>query len=572
MRKSSAQGCARFSLSARLPRSCASTAGRMGGAGRGEVGSSANAKEFNAKTWRGQGATKGARTVLSASPDPLTSNTRTRLSALRENLRRTRRSWEIALQRLKDAKDWSSKFFRFVQARDLARASTRFNVNFNETHEINSPPSIRTLKRRERRAPLASLRLCVFALNRFPFRFAFVCFVCFVVQNSFAADVAILKPASFAHYVERFNSMEDENVTNYISNAGSWSWLQKEIPFFECPDREVEEMYYFRWWSFRKHLVKTPGGFVITEFLTPVKHAGIYNAISCAAGFHIAEGRWLRDQNYLDDYVSFWLHGNNGQPPPLFHRYSSWFAAAVYDRYLTTGDKKFPVNRLGDLVADYKLWESERRTTNGLFWQFDVRDGMEESISGSRTNKNLRPTINSYMFANARAIAAISRLAGNQAVAHEFDAKAAKLKRLMQDLLWNPDNGFFEVRHETVAQVSQPAVSPISKSAEHATLAGRAGLETRETADLEVRATFSGAREEIGFIPWMFGLPDDNQKFAAAWAQLTNPQGFSAPYGITTAERRHPEFRTHGFGHCEWDGAAWPFATSQTLTAMDKSG
>jgi len=39
--------------------------------------------------------------------------------------------------------------------------------------------------------------------------------------------------------------------------------------------------------------------------------------------------------------------------------------------------------------------------TNGLFWQYDVRDGMEESISGSRTNKNLRPTINSYMFGNA---------------------------------------------------------------------------------------------------------------------------------------------------------------------------
>jgi hypothetical protein len=45
-------------------------------------------------------------------------------------------------------------------------------------------------------------------------------------------------------------------------------------------------------------------------------------------------------------------------------------------------------------------------------------------------------------------------------------------------------------------------------------------------------------------------------------------QGFSAPYGLTTAERRHPDFRKHGTGRCEWDGAVWPFATSQTLTAM----
>jgi hypothetical protein len=45
--------------------------------------------------------------------------------------------------------------------------------------------------------------------------------------------------------------------------------------------------------------------------------------------------------------------------------------------------------------------------------------------------------------------------------------------------------------------------------------------------------------------------------------------GFDAPFGLTTAERRAPGFRTHGSGHgCEWDGAVWPFSTAQTLTAM----
>ena len=51
---------------------------------------------------------------------------------------------------------------------------------------------------------------------------------------------------------------------------------------------------------------------------------------------------------------------------------------------------------------------------DGLFWQYDVADGMEESISGSRTAKNIRPTINSYMAANARAIAQIAGLAGRR--------------------------------------------------------------------------------------------------------------------------------------------------------------
>jgi hypothetical protein len=153
---------------------------------------------------------------------------------------------------------------------------------------------------------------------------------------------------------------------------------------------------------------------------------------------------------------------------------------------------------------------------------------MEESISGSRTQKHLRPTINSYMFGNARAIAAIARLAGKEDVAREFDLKAAELKRLTQTTLWDRAAKFFKVRKENGA--------------------------------------LSDAREAIGFIPWCFNLPDAG--YEEAWAQLTDPEGFRAPHGITTAERRHPQFRSHVTGTCEWDGAVWPFATSQTLVAL----
>src|ERR1019366_3242738 len=44
-------------------------------------------------------ATKGARTALSAGCSRAGRDSRTRLSALRENLRRAARCWEIALQR-----------------------------------------------------------------------------------------------------------------------------------------------------------------------------------------------------------------------------------------------------------------------------------------------------------------------------------------------------------------------------------------------------------------------------------------------------------------------------------------
>jgi hypothetical protein len=240
------------------------------------------------------------------------------------------------------------------------------------------------------------------------------------------------------------------------------------------------------------------------------------------------EGRWLHEQNFIDDYVRYWFHDDNHRQQ--LHRYSGWVADALYQRYLVINDKKFVTSQLGSLTQDYQQWEQERQATTGLFWQFDVRDAMEESISGSRTEKNLRPTINSYMFGTAHAIALIARLAGKGAIAEEYEAKAAHLRQLVQEKLWNSADGFFEAVHSN--------------------------------------GNFASVREEIGFIPWYFNLPADDRKFDTAWSQFANPQGFRAPYGITTAEQRHPAFRSHGYGHCEWDGAVWPFATSQTLTAL----
>ena len=66
----------------------------------------------------------------------------------------------------------------------------------------------------------------------------------------------------------------------------------------------------------------------------------------------------------------------------------------------------------------------------------------------------------------------------------------------------------------------------------------------------------------------MFDLAEPQQ--AVAWREIKDPAGFFAPRGLTTAERRHPDFRSHGTGTCEWDGAVWPFATSQTLNGLDQ--
>src|SRR5688572_17848231 len=243
----------------------------------------------------------------------------------------------------------------------------------------------------------------------------------------------MLRAEAFKHYIDGFNAADDETIVNLIPNAGAWDWMSGNVPLFECPDETIQRTYYYRWWTFRKHIKQTPAGIIVTEFIEPVRHAGTYNSISCALGHHIAEGRWIRDGRILDEYTRFWFRGGeNGGPEYRFHRYSQWTAAAMIDRYRVSGDEKLLIDLLPDLIADYAKWEEKKRRDDGLFWQFDVWDGMEESISGSRKHRNARPTINSYMYGNALAIAEIATTAGKTAVADNFRAKAATLKRLVR--------------------------------------------------------------------------------------------------------------------------------------------
>ena len=110
-------------------------------------------------------------------------------------------------------------------------------------------------------------------------------------------------------------------------------WLRREVPFFECPDASIDEIYYFRWRVYHKHLKQTPDGFVVTEFLPNVDWAGKHNTISCAAGHHFREGRWLHDTRFLEDYARFWFR-KGGEP----RRYSFWAADSVVAFCLATGN------------------------------------------------------------------------------------------------------------------------------------------------------------------------------------------------------------------------------------------
>ena len=107
-------------------------------------------------------------------------------------------------------------------------------------------------------------------------------FAVVLFAHSAQADAFSLVPDSAVRvWFDRFSADDEEIYTNAICNAEATQWALASIPRFECPDRDIERAYYFRWWTYRKHLKKTPDGWVVTEFLPQVSWAGPNNTISC---------------------------------------------------------------------------------------------------------------------------------------------------------------------------------------------------------------------------------------------------------------------------------------------------
>jgi hypothetical protein len=317
----------------------------------------------------------------------------------------------------------------------------------------------------------------------------------------------------------------DEELYAHVPNSQALDFLTQNIPLFECPDSMIQQTFYFRWWTFRKHVkMTTDGYYVITEFMNDVSWSGKHNAIVCPVGHHFYEGRWLHNSQYLDDYAVFWYREGGS-----LRAYSNWLEDGIYAYYKVTQDSALALDLLDDMISNYTAWENDNLESDGLFWSVDDRDGMEVAIGG--TGK--RPTINSYMYAGALAIAAIAGMAGRPDVVQTYTGKAADIKSLVQQKLWDLNAKFFKVL-------------------------------PRDSG-----ASLVDVREELGYTPWYANLPEPGQGYEEAWAQLMDPDGFYAAYDPTTAEQRHPQFTISYEGHeCQWNGPSWPLSTSVTLTGL----
>ena len=332
----------------------------------------------------------------------------------------------------------------------------------------------------------------------------------------------------------RYAADDDELYTNAYCNARAFEALKNAVPRFECPDETITDTYYFRWWTYRKHLKLTPSGWVVTEFLPDVSWAGKYNTISCPLGHQVREGRWLADDAYLDDYIRFMVTEGCVSGP---YAYVCWPAWSALERAKVTGRRDFPVSLLPKFVANYEAWErgwrwrggkSEAGLRHGLFRSIGDREGTEMALSAD----GARPMVNAAMWAEATAIALLARAAGDGACAKAFDGKAAALEKAIKSRLWNKARGFF------TTEASDGRQDPVC--------------------------------ELHGYAPFYFRMPL-GAAYAGAWRPLTDEKGFLAPRGLVFPRRDTPGFaishdcRRH---ECQWNGPSWPYATSIALTAL----
>ena len=332
-------------------------------------------------------------------------------------------------------------------------------------------------------------------------------------------------------YTAAFCADDDEMYPSMIPNEEAYDYLATRIPLLDCPDKAIEKTYYFRWWTLRKHWKKTQRGHILTEFLPSVAWAGADNAINAAQGHHIREARWMNEpENRTKEYVSFFL--DRGGDPLA---YSMWYASMTEDYLKLHPDAAFEAACVDKLVSLFEDREKQNLHPCGLFWSHDGWDAMEESISGA----GIRPTMNAYMIGDAEAIARMAARAGRFDLSEQFAKKAMCLKEKMDRLLWDGD--FYKVipcKPTDVFPADRRPPVPVERN----------------------------VREQLGYIPWYFNIPSADK--SVAFRQLTDEEGFAAPFGITTAERRHPRFMYRHPHECLWNGPVWPFATSQTLTAL----
>ena len=113
-----------------------------------------------------------------------------------------------------------------------------------------------------------------------------------------------LAVASLARLAAATDFLDHGKLLSGVEDA---AWFEDNVPILDVPDDKLSQIYYYRWSSYREHLFycSSQYGYILTEFLVPVSYGAPYGGVVAAAGHHINEGKWLRNQKYTKDYVNY---------------------------------------------------------------------------------------------------------------------------------------------------------------------------------------------------------------------------------------------------------------------------
>jgi hypothetical protein len=331
-----------------------------------------------------------------------------------------------------------------------------------------------------------------------------------------------------------------------------FEWFAARIPAFESPDAAIDATYYYRWELVTKHLTygSPETGYSFSEFIDRPFWSGAYGAISCPLGHQMEEIRWLADRNIIEDFARYWFETPGAEP----RSYSNWYGAAIWETYEVLGDSGLLHRLLPYMKRQYAGWTAEHWDAGHRMFRWDgLHDGMERNINSRQTDdidtgaEGYRPTLNSYLFADAQAIGRASALFGDTAGAREFASRADSLQQRVHEELWDERRSFF--LHQ-FAHDEKDGVRALTRTYDSG----------KYTGDPH-------GRELIGYVPWQFNLPEPNKGYERAWRFVMDTAAFLAPHGPLTTERHDPQFYISP-KCCWWSGNSWPFATTQTLVAM----
>lgn len=277
------------------------------------------------------------------------------------------------------------------------------------------------------------------------------------------------------------------------------------------------------------------------------------------------------------------------QSRPESHHFSSWMIDGIEAYLKIHPDDQWLHHMLPAMEKHQQVWDSlftvksPDAKTAGMYKILDLYDGMEFSLSavlgliasdgayGLYTKENwrnyylgwgttdlaarssqareypaafrkgypdyylVRPSVNSYMYANLRSLSDLYKLDEKNTGVRErksdlYAARAVKLRDKVLNTLWNDDDQFFNTYSAGDNRFGKP--------------------------DYEARV-----RESVGYTPWYFNMipTGSYQKYGRAWEMFSSTKGFYNTSGMTTAERQHPYYNEQSYA---WNGRGWPFQNS----------